>query len=200
MFTLIAGSAVLSLFHALLPSHWLPVLAISRKERWSPNKTILVTFWVGLAHVLSTVLIGLALAGLGDILAEKIRVFTDWIAPSLLILIGLFYVYQHYYHHHFHLHEQATGMGILASLTLAMFLSPCFEIEGYFLAAGQYGWDFVLLLAVIYGMLTLGGMLTWMRLALHGLRRLDWHPWEHYAGLISGVTVILSGILMLIWH
>jgi hypothetical protein len=118
----------------------------------------------------------------------------------LLIGLGSFYIYQHYFHHHFHLHDRPPGMGLVVSLAAAMFLSPCFEIEGYFLTAGQYGWDFVVFLAVMYGMLTIGGMLIWMRLALHGLRRLNWHTWEHRAGLISGITLIVSGALMVIFH
>lgn len=200
MFTLIAGSAVLSIFHALIPSHWLPILAIGRKENWSPPETLWVTFVAGLAHVLSTVLVGVGLAALGGVLATKLEVFTAWIAPALLIGLGLFYIYQHYYHHHFHLNKPASNRGIIASLAIAMFLSPCFEIEGYFLAAGPFGWGFVGLLALVYAVLTIFGMLVWMRLALHGLKRLDWHAWEHNAGLIAGITLILSGALLPLLH
>jgi putative Mn2+ efflux pump MntP len=175
-------------------------MAIGKKERWASDKILWVTFVAGLAHVLSTMLIGAALAGLGNVLAERMTFFTAWIAPSLLIGLGLFYIYQHYYHHHFHLHSRPAGWGLIASLAIAMFLSPCFEIEGYFLAAGQYGWDFVVFLAVLYGMLTIGGMLIWMQLALHGLRRLNWHTWEHRAGLISGITLIVSGVLLVVFH
>jgi len=200
MLTLIAGSAVLSIFHALIPSHWLPILAIARKEAWRPAETMWVTFIAGLAHVLSTVLVGIVLAALGGVLASEMELFTVWIAPALLIGLGLFYIYQHYYHHHFHLHKPARSWGIIASLAMAMFLSPCFEIEGYFLAAGQYGWGFVGLLALVYGVLTIGGMLVWVRLALHGLKRLDWHAWEHNAGLIAGITLIVSGGLLLVAH
>jgi hypothetical protein len=77
-----------------------------------------------------------------------------------------------------------------------MFLSPCFEIEGYFLAAGQYGIGFVLFLALLYGVITIGGMLIWVWMALRGLQRLDWHALEHNAGLIAGVTLIISGVLL----
>lgn len=196
MLTLLAGSAVLSFFHALIPSHWLPVLAIGRQENWPVRQILWVTFLAGLAHVLSTVLLGTILAALGGALAEKAEFFALWVAPALLTGLGLFYVYRHYYHHHFHLHRNNMRWGVVASLAAAMFFSPCLEIEGYFLAAGQFGWVFVGLMAMVYGVVTILGMLIWVRLALGGLQRLNWHKWEHNAGLITGATLILSGLAL----
>ncbi|MBK8196478.1 MAG: hypothetical protein IPK76_26000 [Lewinellaceae bacterium] len=198
METLLAGGALLSLFHALIPSHWLPILAIGKQENWSPRKIMWITVLAGTAHVLSTVLLGSALALLGGVLASNIAIFTEWIAPGLLVALGLFYIYRHYFHHHFHLHAQNLPWSVVVTLAAAMFFSPCLEIEGYFLSAGQYGWHFVLLLSLLYGILTISGMLIWMRLALHGLSRINWHKWEHNAGLITGVTLIGSGLILFI--
>lgn len=200
METLLAGSALLSIFHALIPSHWLPVLAIGRQEGWSNRQVLWVTFLAGSAHVTSTVLLGGGLAVLGGILASQMEAFTRWLAPTLLFALGVFYVWRHYYHHHFHLHHQNMRWGLLASLTLAMFFSPCLEIVGYFVAAGQYGWPFVGLVALLYGALTILGMLVWVWLALHGLHRLNWHRWEHNAGLITGFTLMASGVLLLVFE
>lgn len=194
MSTLLIGSLLLSIFHALIPSHWLPVLAIGKQEGWSKRQTLWITFLTGMAHVLSTVLLGIVLAAIGSLIAHRVEVFTRWIAPGLLLLLGAYYVYQHYRHHHFHLHRQNSRFGVIGTLILAMFLSPCLEIESYFLTAGQYGPAFVALLALVYAIVTVSGMMVWMSLALRGLQRLDWHAWEHYAGLITGATLILSGI------
>ena len=193
MSTLLIGSLLLSIFHALIPSHWLPVVAISRQERWSTRQTLWITFVTGLAHVLSTVLAGGILALVGSILANHVEAFTRWMAPGLLTLLGGFYLYQHYRHHHFHLHRQGTRWGVVGTLAIAMFFSPCLEIEGYFLAAGQFGGGFVVLLTTLYSLVTISGMLIWVRLAIGGLKRLDWHAWEHSAGLITGITLIFSG-------
>lgn len=197
MSTLFIGSLLLSIFHALIPSHWLPVLAIGRQEGWSHRETLWITFVTGMAHVLSTVLFGIGLAAVGNLLAQNVSVFAHWLAPVLLTVLGIFYLYQHYRHHHFHLHRQSSRMGVVGTLAMAMFLSPCLEIEGYFLAAGQHGWAFVALMAVVYAIVTVSGMLAWVRLALHGLQRLDWHAWEHNAGLITGLTLIFSGLALL---
>jgi hypothetical protein len=39
-------------------------------------------------------------------------------------------------------------------------------------------------------------MLLWVWLVLGGLKRLDWHKLEHNAGLITGVTMVISGLLL----
>ena len=200
METLLIGSALLSLFHALIPSHWLPVLAIGRQYEWERRKVLWVTFLAGSMHVLSTVLAGAIFAALGTVLASEAEHFSAWIAPVALIGLGGYYIWAHYYHHHFHLHGQSTQWGVIGSLAVAMFFSPCLEIEGYFLAAGQYGWWFVALLALTYGITTVTGMLVWVWLALHGLHRLNWHAWEHNAGIITGATLVISGLLTLFFH
>lgn len=78
-----------------------------------------------------------------------------------------------------------------------MFLSPCLEVEGYFLAAGQFGWVFVFVLAGVYAVVSITGMLLWVRLALSGLKRLDWHAWYN-AGLITGIVLLASGFMLLL--
>ncbi len=197
MNVLLWGGLTLSVSHALIPSHWLPIVAIARQNDWTMRQTLGVTLLVGLSHVLSTTIIGFALAEAGLWLTKEMAIFAQQLPPFLLIALGLFYWYQHYRHHHFHLHPQRTRWGVIGTLAVAMFFSPCLEIEGYFLAAGQYGWKFVGLLAFMYAIVTIVGMLTWVWLALHGLKRLNWHAWEHNAGLITGLTLLASGIALL---
>lgn len=196
MEALLSGSILLSIFHALIPSHWLPVLAIGRQEGWPTRQVLWVTFLAGLAHVSSTVLLGGALAAAGGALSAEAEAFARWGAPVLLVGLGVFYIWRHYFHHHFHLHSQNMRWGLVASLAAAMFFSPCLEIEGYFLAAGQYGWKFVGLLSLVYGGVTIVGMLIWVRLVLGGLQKLNWHKWEHNAGLVTGFTLVASGLVL----
>ena len=203
MVTLIAGSLVLSVLHALIPNHWLPVLAISRKENWSIGQTTYVAFISGLSHALSTVLIGIAVGLLGVSLAEYIGSFTHLIAPLVLISLGCFYVYQHYRHKHFHLHGQPKPLSpnqIITGLVIAMFFSPCFEIEAYFLMAGAHGWKQVAMLAILYTGVTVLGMVIWIRITYSGLVKLNWHSLEHNAGIITGVTLIITGIAAFFIH
>jgi hypothetical protein len=89
MIALLVGSAVLSLFHALIPSHWLPVVAIAKKEHWPIEQTLRVTFLAGCAHVFSTLLLGLGFYWLGRRLDAYTLIFTDLIAPLVLHLPAL---------------------------------------------------------------------------------------------------------------
>ncbi len=198
MITLIAGSVVLSILHGLIPNHWLPVLSIGRKEKWDLAETSRVTLIAGLAHAASTVLIGIVLAFIGAQLSAVVKNFTSYVAPVVLIALGMFYIYQHSRHHHFHIHghpEQVSKNKLIFSLASAMFFSPCFEIEAYFLVAGADGWWLVAVLSVLYTIVTVGGMVIWVRFAHHGLSKMNWHSLEHNAGIITGVTLMLSGIL-----
>lgn len=198
MITLVAGSLVLSLLHALIPNHWLPILAIARKEQWSVAQTTRITLLAGLAHAASTVLIGMVLAWLGAGLATYLEDVMRLVGPAVLVGLGTFFIYQHSRHHHFHLHghpEQAAHSRIVFSLAAAMFFSPCFEIEPYFLLAGAQGIGFAATIAVLYTVVTVAGMVLWVRLTHKTLLKLNWHTLEHNAGIITGVTLIATGIL-----
>ena len=199
MVSIITGSLIISLLHAIIPNHWLPVLAIGKKEGWSLNETSRVTFIAGLSHVISTVIIGALLALIGKELATHVEHFTHVIAPSILILLGLYFIRQHYRHRHFQVEkerlEKKTKASIITALVIAMFFSPCMEIEAYFLLAGTKGWYMMALIALLYSVVTITGMLIWVRVVYKGLLKLDWHKWEHNAGIITGATLVATGIL-----
>lgn len=199
MTQIIIGSFLISILHAIIPNHWLPVLAIGRKEGWTLAETSRITFIAGGAHVVSTVTIGVLLGFIGSELTVHLEHFSHIVAPSILILIGLYFVRQHYRHHHFHLQkkqlEKKTKPAIIFALVIAMFLSPCMEIEAYFLMAGTKGWYIMALIAIMYSVITLAGMLAWIRIAYKGLVKLNWHKWEHNAGIITGLVLIFTGII-----
>lgn len=199
MVSIITGSLIISLLHALIPNHWLPVLAIGRKEGWSLGETSRITIISGLAHVISTIIIGVMLGLIGGELANHLENFTRVIAPSILILLGFYFIRQHYRHHPFHVEEKniekKTKGSIITVLVNAMILSPCMEIEAYFLLAGAKGWHMMALVAVMYSIITITGMLIWVRVVYKGLLKFNWHKWEHNVGIITGLTLIATGIL-----
>jgi nickel/cobalt exporter len=199
MVSIITGSLIISLLHALIPNHWLPVLAIGKKEGWSLGETSRITLIAGLSHVVSTIIIGVLLGLIGDELAEHLEHFSHVIAPAILILLGLYFIRQHYRHKHFHVEKnrlaKKTKASIITALIVAMFLSPCMEIEAYFLLAGTKGWHLMALVATMYGVITITGMLIWVRVVYKGLLKLNWHKWEHNAGIITGLTLIATGII-----
>jgi len=198
MLTLISGSLFLSLLHAIIPNHWLPILAIGEKENWSLQEVLRVTVISGLSHVASTLLIGWGLAFFGWELSQKYKSLAPYIAPIVLIIIGVVFIYRHHRHKHFHVADQRhqnSKYKMITSLSLAMFLSPCLEVEAYFLAAGVENFWWTVLLSAIYFFVTLLGMVLWVSFAYRGLSKLNWHALEHKAGIIAGVTLITSGIV-----
>jgi len=199
MYSIVVGSVLLSLLHAVIPNHWLPVLAIGKKEKWSLQEVTNVTFLSGLAHALSTIFIGVLIGFLGLQLSANIQYFTHVIAPAILIALGCFFIYQHHRHKHFHLHQTPkparSKRKIILALVTAMFLSPCLEIEAYFLLAGTKGLWAVASIASLYLVITVTGMVLWVRLAYKGVLKLNWHTLEHNSGIITGYTLVATGII-----
>ena len=178
--------------------------AIGRKENWTINEVSRVTLFSGLAHALSTIIIGVIIGLLGLKLTESVQHFSHIVAPLVLILVGIFFIYQHHRHRHFHLHNQAkealSKNKIITALVVAIFFSSCMEIEAYFLLAGSFGWYAILSIALLYLIVSVTGMVLWVRLAYKGIIKLNWHRLEHNAGIITGLTLIITGILTFYIH
>lgn len=92
---ILAGTAAtIGLVHTVLgPDHYLPFIVISRARKWSFSKTMLISFFCGLGHVLSSValgLIGIAL-GLAVSRLENVESFRGGAAAWLLIGFGFAY-------------------------------------------------------------------------------------------------------------
>ncbi len=152
MYQIFIGSLVLSLIHALIPNHWIPLIAISKTEKWSQRQTLWATAITGFSHTFSTIIIGIAIGILGYKLSEGYSIVTTVVAPVVLFGLGVIYVILDFRggHHHHHDQEQNTPAStkagkarwraILTSLSIAMFFTPCIEIEAYYFQAGTIGW------------------------------------------------------------
>lgn len=199
MYSIISGALIISLLHAVIPNHWLPVIAIGKKEQWTIQEVTNVTLVCALSHGVSTILIGLLLAFLGAKLDDSVMHFTNIIAPIILIAIGLIFIYRHHRHKHFHIEadikKKKSRSAIIAALVLAMFFSPCMEIEAYFLLAGTRERWLIWFIAAMYLFITTVGMVLLVRFAYKGLLKLNWHALEHNAGIITGITLLATGIL-----
>ena len=152
-----------------------------------------------MAHGISTIIIGVVLGFLGAKLGTNVTNFTDIIAPIVLIAIGLIFIYRHHRHKHFHITEdikkKKTKTAIITALVIAMFFSPCMEIEAYFLLAGTQARWLVVFISLMYLTITTTGMMLLVRYAYKGLLKLNWHSIEHNAGIITGVTLFATGII-----
>jgi len=202
MFQVFVGSFLLSAVHAAIPNHWIPFVALARSEQWTARKALAVTTICGAAHTLSTILIGLLVGLVGYRLSEQHELITRYIAPIILVLVGLTLVAldaRGKQHHHEewrpdeHTRKRSTTW-IVLSLSVAMFFSPCLEIEAYYFTAGVLGWTGILVVSVTYFVLTIAGMVLLVYFALHGIKRLEWHFLEHHERAIAGAILVLLGL------
>ncbi len=105
---------------------------------------------------------------------------------------------------HFHLKDvkitTQTSMGyILGTLLLAMFLSPCLEVGALFLVSGTEGIQTTITVGIIYTITSALGMTLFAWAAMQGLKKIDWHKVEHNSGLVSGIILMLTGIMFMVF-
>jgi nickel/cobalt transporter (NicO) family protein len=196
--TILISGIVISLTHALLPNHWLPILAIGRKERWTFSQTMFVTAIAGAAHTISTLLLGWGLSLGSGWLSRHFESFLQLVMPMLLLGMGAFFIWQHYHHRHFHVQVNPSGHSLTRTallLATAMFFSPCLEVETLFAAAGALGNRATAILSAVYALTTLCGMILWVAFAWSSVSYINWHRIEHNAGLLAGGVLIATAIL-----
>lgn len=204
---ILISSFLLSIVHALIPSHWLPLLAVSKAEKWNDRETVYITAITGIAHTSSTVIIGIIVGLIGYKLSESYHYITHFVAPIILISLGIVYLFLEYRHskiknEHHHHHIDVDGIikknnkrSIILSLSAAMFFSPCLEIEVYYFTASKLGWIGIGIVSVVYFFVTIIGMVLLVYLASKGVTKLKWHFLEHHNKLISGLILIIVGLL-----
>ena len=201
MIQLFIGSLVLSAIHASIPNHWLPLVAISKSENWSRRETLTATAIAGFAHTASTILIGIAIGLLGFRLSEAYESTFRIIVPFILFGLGALYIISGLKQSHAHSHGvenisvKNSKTAIIISLSTAMFFSPCVEIEVYYLSVALYGGTGIITVSLVYLIVSILGMILLVDLGLKGAARLNWHFLEHNEKTVTGVVLILLGIL-----
>lgn len=200
MIELVIGSLLLSILHAIIPNHWLPLVSVSRAERWSLSETLSITALTAFAHTFSTIGLGIIIGLIGFRLADQYEALAEVAAPLILLAMGLLYLgLDIRYAPHNHFPEQAklqrkSKPALIVSLCIAMFFSPCLEIETYYLAAGTYGWQGIGTISFIYLVVTMAGITLMVWAGYQSLQKLRWHWLEHHEKQITGILLILLGI------
>lgn len=192
---------MLSVVHAFIPNHWIPLVVISKTENWSHSETLWITAITGSAHTISTILIGIIIGLIGYKLSSAHALVIRIVAPSILIALGIIYILLGLTGSHNHQNRVKTGsfskkskMTIITSLCIAMFFSPCLEIEVYFFTAGTLGRLGIAIVSAIYLIVTVLGMILLVDLACKGIKKIRWHFLEHHEKIVTGLVLIILGI------
>jgi putative Mn2+ efflux pump MntP len=204
MWQLFLGSLLLGLIHPLFPNHWIPLIAISKTEKWTNKETIVATLITGFSHTLSTIIIGIIVGFVGIKLSESYSYITKIAAPLILFILGVLYLLldlkSSHHHHHFEINKDTlknrkSKTAIIFTLCIGLFFSPCIEIEAYYFQAATQGWIGIFIVSLVYLIMTLTIMVTLVYLGLKGVNKFNSHFLDHHEKAITGIVLILLGML-----
>ena len=221
---LIGTAATIAFLHAILgPDHYLPFTAMGKARGWSLARTLTITFYCGLGHVLSSVVIGAAGLLIGAQLASLVSIESvrGELAGWALIAFGLVYfawgikragrghrhshvhahgelVHAHEHDHggdHAHVHtEKAQGSITPWALFVIFVLGPCEALIPLFMyPAAQQNAALVIAVASVFGIVTLATMLAAVAVTTLGVDRLKLPSPGPYAHAVAGAAIVACG-------
>jgi putative Mn2+ efflux pump MntP len=153
-------------------------------------------------------MIGIVVGLIGYKLSTYYSVISETIAPAILIGLGMVYIFLDFRSNHNHQHEvkllvtepgqnKSRWAAIITSLSIAMFLTPCIEIEAYYFQAGTIGWMGILIVSAVYLMTTVAIMLLLVYLGMKGVNTFKSNFLEYHEKGITGIVLVFLGLLAL---
>ena len=216
-------AASIGFVHTLIgPDHYLPFIAMSQARSWAKGKTLLVTFFCGLGHVLSSVLLGVLGIALGLALyrLETIESVRGGIAGWMMLAFGLVYFlwglrrairnrphshphghsggdHDHPHAHageHLHVHgEKKANITPWILFTIFVF-GPCEPLIPILMyPAAKHSLSGMILVTAVFAVATIGTMLAVVHLAGLGLKFLPMRVLERYSHAAAGAMIFLCG-------
>jgi ABC-type nickel/cobalt efflux system permease component RcnA len=222
---LLGGAFLLSCLHGLIPNHWVPFVILGRDRKWDTSRIVLVTLLGGVAHLSSTVLIGVAIGIAGYAISLRYEAILRWAAPAILAAAGLWILLRGHdrrhgaehaeadpshdqghdkaceSHHQDHTHFPLGTRDLVAIGTLCamMFLSPCLELEAYYPVAAHRGWLGIATVSVVYMIVTVGVMMVMAGFAARSLEQVRWSFLARHERQLSGGLLIALGVVWLLF-
>ncbi|MFH1836893.1 MAG: sulfite exporter TauE/SafE family protein [Candidatus Omnitrophota bacterium] len=211
--------------HTLVgPDHYLPFIMMKRARNWSIAKTMVITFFCGVGHIMSSVLLGAIgiVFGIGVMKLEVFEAFRGNIAAWALIGFGLAYFiwglhravknkkHTHIHIHsigekHSHTHAHSGKHGHVHStdrksitpwvLFTIFVLGPCEPLIPLLMyPAAKNSMHGLFIVTAIFGAATIMTMLGMVLLSSWGITFVRLGKLERYVHAIAGGTICLSGL------
>ena len=200
---LLISAASIGFLHTLFgPDHYLPFIVMGKARRWSLKKVAVITFLSGIAHVGSSVVLGLLGVAFG-VAVSRLEVFES-VRGSIAawMLIGFGFVYfiwgikkaiKGHSHSHEHVDEN-TDITPWVLFTIFVF-GPCEPLIPLLMyPAAKHSMSGVFWVAGVFGAVTISTMLSIVLLALFGTSIVKFHRMERYGHAIAGGIVLFSGL------
>jgi sulfite exporter TauE/SafE len=222
----LAGVVLVAVLHtAMGPDHYLPFVMLARARGWSLQRTLVVTGACGVGHVASSLLLGGIGLAMGSAVGTMVQIESrrGEVAAWALVAFGLAYalwgvrharrrrsglelhahpddvhVHPGGGHRHAHAHE-VRREGTFWALFIVFVLGPCEPLIPFFvLPASQGRFGLALLMALVFGLTTLGTMLAMVAAATAGVQRVRLGALEPWSHALAGTVLVGSGGAMLI--
>lgn len=200
---LLLTTASIAFLHTIMgPDHYVVFTAMGKARGWGLSRTLRVTLFCGIGHVLSSVVIGAIGLMLGAQLASLIEIesMRGNLAGWALLAFGLMYFawglrkagrdrshshvhahgevvhdHEHDHHHeHMHVHDQQARNSITPwAIFIILVLGPCEALIPLFMyPAAQQSAGLVMSVALVFGAITLATMLALVAITSIGLDHL----------------------------
>lgn len=209
---------------ALGPDHYLPFVMMASVRKWTRTKTAWITFWCGVGHVMSSVVIGLVGIFIGAELVHLnfIETYRGTWAAWGLIAFGLVYAiwglrraYKHKPHKHLHSHQggvvhshvhvhagdhahahEAKVKDITPWVLFTIFvLGPCEPLIPIIMyPASKNSVVGFVFVVIIFAVVTIATMLTIVLFATWGISFTRLGKLERYTHALAGAAICLSGL------
>uniref|UniRef100_A0ACD5VNP0 Uncharacterized protein n=1 Tax=Avena sativa TaxID=4498 RepID=A0ACD5VNP0_AVESA len=195
----IGGIATVSLLHSFIPTHWLPFSIVGRAQRWPLSRTLLVTAFGAVLHVVSTALLGITAVTMANTIAGEETVHK--LASLLLIFLGTGYIMLFALGKggHSHAHNHPMEKMAVAGLVLVPALSPCATTLPVFLAVGNSS-SMMILAIIVLLFSTITVMTSLVALSFYGASQIKFHWVERYDKVLVGSVLCLVGVLTYVFH
>ena len=220
---------VVGLVHTVLgPDHYLPFIALSRARRWSLARTLAVTGFCGLGHVLGSVLIGMLGLAAGAALNQLVELesLRGQLASWAMLSFGLVYTawsvrqlwrkreHKHVHVHsngkaHLHVHshqsehahphlENGGALGPWA-IFIIFVLGPCEALIPILMyPAAAHNYAGLAWVVLVFGITTIATMIAIVALGVRGLPGIKQGHWDRYVHVLTGTAISLCGVFMLV--
>ena len=221
---LLLAAASIAFVHTILgPDHYLVFVSMAKARRWSLAKTLRITSYCGVAHILSSVVIGFVGIALGAELTKLVAIEEGRgsLAGWALLAFGLVYfawglkqigrghrhthvhrhgdiVHSHEHDHrseHAHVHTERSARSLTPwALFVVFVLGPCEALIPLLMyPAAQDSGMLVVAVASVFGIVTMLTMLGAVSVALLGLKRFRFAGLEKYSHAIAGAAIVACG-------
>lgn len=204
LLSLLGGGFITAFLHAILPTHWLPFVLVGQAQGWGMGRTLGAAATAGVAHIVSTAMIGGLIVAAGLALDRWIEGLLPHLSAVLLFLFGAFYLSRALLKRpavaggpDLEIPEpKVSDIAALGGLTAMMALSPGEVLLPLYLSSATEGLPVLALLTLVFALGTVGGMVLLTALARAGFSILKLERWARYEGAVLGIALIAVGLLV----